>query len=310
MNNAEKSLLIEGNPNRLRFETTQPDCGTDVSAKKKAGPGILGGPGRGTAFAPRVTQREVHANQPTINARQTTTFRRNVMRKTARVFAGIMTGLLVTASSVLAQNPASNKAFFAKSANEITFATVSGVASPVIDLITIPAAVKTSNGGAVSATLSMETLLSTYNITTAIVNGGKSSSSSRATLRAWVEVDDVVMEPGDVVFNDRLQATGLKLDLTCAVPLTTCEVSGQLILDLFQQTKSANSFTFFLGPLSPTTHKVVVKAQGVIECRDSAGTVIGCPTGILAGYQNASTQVGIGKATLMIEEQQNWGAQQ
>jgi hypothetical protein len=86
-------------------------------------------------------------------------------------------------------------------------------------------------------------------------------------------------------------------------------VNGDLILELYQSTKSANSFTFFLGPLSPTIHKVEVKAQGLIECHNGSGTVITCPTGTLAGYANASTQAGIGKATLMIEEQQNWGAQ-
>jgi hypothetical protein len=68
----------------------------------------------------------------------------------------------------------------------------------------------------------MESLLSTYNLTTAIVNGGKSSNSSRAAIKVWVEVDGVAMEPGEVVFNDRLQATGLTVNLTCTVPDTTC----------------------------------------------------------------------------------------
>ena len=226
-----------------------------------------------------------------------------------RTLIGTMSIALLLSSSVLAQNAASNKAFFAKNTSGLTFATVSGTSSPVVTLISVPAALKTSNGGAVSATLSMETLLSTYNITTAIVNSGKSSSSSRATIVAWIEVDGVAMQPGEVVFNDRLQATGLTLNLTCAVPGTTCVVAGDLTLDLFQQTKTANSYTFFLGPLSPTIHKVEVKAQGLIECHDSTGIVIVCPTGTLAGYSNASTQAGIGKATLMIEEQQNWGAQ-
>src|SRR5437764_13862727 len=123
---------------------------------------------------------------------------------------------LVLASSVAnAQNAASNKAFFAKNTTGITFAPVSGAGySAPITPISVPAALKTSNGGAVSATVSMESLLSTYNLTTAIVNGGKSSSSSRAGIKAWVEVDGVPMEPGQVVFNDRLQATGLTLNLT------------------------------------------------------------------------------------------------
>jgi hypothetical protein len=70
-----------------------------------------------------------------------------------------------------------------------------GYSAP-ITLISVPAAVKTSSGGALSATLSMESLLSTYNLTTAIVNSGKSTSSSRAGIKAWVEVDGVAMDPG------------------------------------------------------------------------------------------------------------------
>lgn len=158
-----------------------------------------------------------------------------------------------------------------------------------------------------SATLSMESLLSTYNVTTAIVNGGKNSSSSRAAIKAWIEVDGVAMDPGEVVFNDRLQATGLTLALTCTTD-TTCTVNGDLTLKLFQATKSAQAFTFFLGPLSSTIHSVVVKAQALIECRAN-GVVVACPSSTLDGYANASTQAGIGKATLMIEEQQNWGKQ-
>jgi hypothetical protein len=75
---------------------------------------------------------------------------------------------------------------------------------------------------------------------------------------------------------------------------------------LFQATKSAQAFTFYLGPLSPTIHNVVVKARALIECRNNTGTVMACPTGTLAGYTDASTQAGIGNASLIVEEQQNW----
>lgn len=214
------------------------------------------------------------------------------------------------AAPAIAQSPASNKAFFASTTDGVTFAPVNGAGfSSPVTLFSIPAAVKTSNGGAVSATLSMEAALWTYNLTTAIVNGGKSSSSSRATIKAWVEVDGVAMEPGEVVYADRLQATGVTLNLTCTVPGTTCTVNGDLTIELFQATKNANAFTFFIGPLSPTIHTVEVKAQAQIECLGSGGAVIPCPTGTLAGYTNASTQAAIGKATLLIEEQQNWGKQ-
>jgi hypothetical protein len=223
-----------------------------------------------------------------------------------RVVLGTAGLAVLFAAGASAQNPASNKAFFAKETAGVTFAPVSGAGySAPITVISVPAAVKTSSGGAVSATLSMETLLSTYNLTQAIVNSGKSSSSSRAAIKAWVEVDGVAMEPGEVVFNDRLQATGLQVNLSCS-PL--CTVTGDITLELFQATKSAQAFTFFLGPLSPTIHSVVVKAQALIECR-SNGAVITCPNSTLDGYANASTQAAIGKATLMIEEQQNWGKQ-
>lgn len=229
-----------------------------------------------------------------------------------RFLTGVLTAAVVAAASVAsAQSPASNKAFFTSGdKGGVTFTTVSGGGySPVVTLFDISQAIKTSNGGAMSATLSMETVLSTYNVTTAIVNGGKNSSSSRAAIKAWIEVDGVAMEPGQVVYNDRLQATGLTVNLTCTVSGTTCVVNGDIILELFQLTKSANSFTFFIGPLSATIHSVVVKAQALIECHDNAGTPIGCPNGTLAGYSNASTQAGLGKASLMIEEQQNWGKQ-
>src|SRR5438477_3947366 len=147
----------------------------------------------------------------------------------SRIIFGAVGLAVLVASVANAQNAASNKAFFAKNTAGITFAPVSGAGySAPITLISVPAALKTSNGGAVSATVSMESLLSTYNLTTAIVNGGKSSSSSRAGIKAWVEVDGVPMEPGQVVFNDRLQATGLTLNLTCTVPGTTCVINGDI----------------------------------------------------------------------------------
>ena len=86
-----------------------------------------------------------------------------------------------------------------------------------------------------------------------------------------------------------------------------CTVTGDITLDLFQATKSAQAFTFFIGPLDPIVHSVVVKAGATVECRAN-GTVIDCPSAALDPYINASTQAGIGKATLLIEEQQNWGA--
>jgi hypothetical protein len=136
----------------------------------------------------------------------------------------------------------------------------------------------------------METLLSTYNITTAMQTtpSTRSSSSARATIKAWIELDGQAMEPGEVVFNDRLQATGLTLNLTCSVSGATCTVGGNVVLELFQSTKSANSFTFFLGPLGSEIHSLKVRAQAQVECREN-GTVIACPHQTLDAYA-ASTR--------------------
>jgi hypothetical protein len=226
-----------------------------------------------------------------------------------RVACAIVLVLGMTAL-MSAQNPASNKAFFSKSVDEVTLGAISGNGfGPVVTLFDVPAALKTSNGGAVSATLSMEAALWTYNLTNAIVNGGKASSSSRAAIKAWIEVDGQAMEPGMVVYADRLQATGLTVNLACTTSTAgeTCTVTGNILLELFQRTKSAQAFTFFAGPLSPIIHSVQVKAQGLIECRANA-TVIPCPKSTLDGYTDAQTMAAIGKATLIVEEQQNWGS--
>ena len=227
-----------------------------------------------------------------------------------KVTSSIVLALAMT-TFLSAQNPASNKAFFAKSVEEVTLGAVSGNGyGPVVTLFDVPAALKTSNGGAMTATLSMEAALWTYNLTTAIVNGGKSSSSSRAAIKAWVEVDGTAMEPGMVVYADRLQATGLTVNLACATnqPGETCTVTGSVLLELFQRTKGAQAFTFFAGPMTAITHRVEVKAQGLIECR-AIGVVIPCPKATLDGYVDAQTMAAIGKATLIVEEQQNWGRQ-
>src|SRR5262245_5177605 len=220
--------------------------------------------------------------------------------------------VLAMVGHMSAQNAASNKAFFAKSVNQVNLGAISGAGfGPVTTLFDVQNALKTSNGGAISATLSMEAALWTYNLTNAIVNGGKASSSSRAAIKAWIEVDGEAMEPGMVVYADRLQATGLTVNLACRTsefPTETCVVTGNILLELFQRTKGAQAFTFFAGPLTPILHHVVAKAQGLIECRSNA-TVIPCPAGTLDGYTDAQTMAAIGKATLIVEEQQNWGSQ-
>jgi hypothetical protein len=209
----------------------------------------------------------------------------------------------------LAQSPSSNKAFFAANTADITLAPFGGADSSEVTLFDIPAALKTSNNGAVTATLSMECALWTYNVVEAFNTSGKNSSSSRAMIKAWVEIDGNKATPEDVVYCDRLQAVGLVVNLDCTAGDTTCDVTGSITLDMFQATKNANAFTFFTGPLGSTTHSVVVKAQGAVECKNNSGGLIPCPSGVLAGIEDAGTKAVIGKATLVVEEQQNWGAQ-
>src|SRR5262245_64124248 len=183
---------------------------------------------------------------------------RRLSRNTTSVGLSLAAVWVIAATSVTsAQNAASNKAFFARSLDQVALGAISGNGyGPVVTLFDVPAALKTSNGGAVSATLSMEAALWTYNLTNAIVNGGKASSSARAAIKAWVEIDGVAMEPGMVVYADRLQATGLTVNLACQVSVpgitgATCLVTGDITLDLFQATKNANSFVYFAGPLRP-----------------------------------------------------------
>jgi hypothetical protein len=182
--------------------------------------------------------------------------------------------------------------------------------SATITLFDIPAALKTSSNGGVSATLSMECALWTYSTVTATNGSGKSSSSSRAAIAVWIEIDGSPATPEEVVYCDRAQAVGLAVNLTCSVPDTTCTVSGDVTLDLFQMTKNANSFTFFNGPLPPTVHRVTAKARGEIQCWSSTtGTFVTCPSGSVANWTNAQTQALIGKRSLMIEEHNNFGLQ-
>src|SRR5262245_3158752 len=99
----------------------------------------------------------------------------------------VVAGVLAASQSSLAQSPASNTAFFTgrtSASNLYTAPITQSGYSPEMTLYDIPQAIKTSSTGGVTAILSMECALWTYNITTDVVGGGKSSSSSRAALKA------------------------------------------------------------------------------------------------------------------------------
>jgi hypothetical protein len=56
------------------------------------------------------------------------------------------------------------------------------------------------------------------------------------------------------------------------------------------------------GPLNANLHTVDVWAEGSVDCRDNGRNVIACPSGTLAGF-STSTKVGIGKASLVLQEE-------
>jgi len=155
---------------------------------------------------------------------------------------------------------------------------------------------KTSNVGSILAGVSMECVLWTYTSTTASSGGGKNSSSARASVKVTVKVDGIPMTPGEVVYCDRLQAVG--------ATLTTGVATDNITIELFQSTKNANPFNFYAGPLNATLTTVEVFAEGTVDCRDNSGAVIACPSSTLANYQTG-TKVGIGKASLVLQEENN-----
>ncbi len=240
-----------------------------------------------------------------------------------KLYSVIVVALFVfVATAAFAESPASNKFFFAKGGG-VTIAPLNntlceGFDGPItgalcsdwVPIITANDALKTSNVGAIEAAVSAECALWTYNTVTAVSGGGKQTSSSRAGVQVRVLIDGDPAEPGAVVFCDRAQATGLQVDTVCSctVPLTTCvcTVTDTITLELFQRTKNANSFHFFNGPLGATIHDVVVEARGIVACY-SNGASVPCPNSTLDAYTDAKTAAAIGKATLAVEEHNNWG---
>jgi hypothetical protein len=176
--------------------------------------------------------------------------------------------------------------------------------------LSAPNAIKTSSVGALQASVSLECALWTFTTVTATSGGGKQTVSSRAGVEVWVEVDGQPATPGRVVYCDRYQAVGFNITSVCSCTVPglpcTCTVTDTITSDLFQKTKNANSFNFFVGPLAPITHSVVVKAQGVIGCTQN-GSAIPCPTNVLNEFADAKTAVAVGKRTLVLEEHINFG---
>jgi hypothetical protein len=213
---------------------------------------------------------------------------------TRKIFTNILAVLFVMASTfsplAYGQSPSSAQAYYGSKQDAVT------VSDMFVPNLLFSGQLKTSNVGSILAGVSMECVLWTNTITTSTSGGGKNSSSARATVKVTVNVDGQAMEPGQVVYCDRLQAVG--------VTLTTGVATDSVTIELFQATKNANHFNFYAGPLSAILHTVEVWAEGSVDCRDNSGNVIACPSGTLAGF-STGTKVGIGKASLVLQEENN-----
>lgn len=208
----------------------------------------------------------------------------------AVTLATVITLAPVSAPLAYGQSASSAQAYFGSTQNGVT------VANMFAPTKLFSGQLKTSNVGGILAGVSMECVLWTYTSTTATSGGGKNSSSARATVKVTVKVDGNAMEPGEVVYCDRLQAVG--------VTLNTGLATDNITIELFQATKNANHFNFYAGPLNATLHTVEVWAEGAVDCRDNTGATITCPTNTLANYQTG-TKVGIGKASMILQEENN-----
>jgi hypothetical protein len=211
-----------------------------------------------------------------------------------KIFTNILAVLFVMAPALsplaYGQSPSSAQAYYGSKQDAVT------VSDMFVPTLLFSGQLKTSNVGSILAGVSMECVLWTNTITTSTSGGGKNSSSARATVKVTVNVDGQPMEPGQVVYCDRLQAVG--------VTLTTGVATDSVTIELFQATKNANHFNFYAGPLSAILHTVDVWAEGSVDCRDNSGNVIACPSGTLAGF-STGTKVGIGKASLVLQEENN-----
>jgi hypothetical protein len=220
--------------------------------------------------------------QPAVGARH------SLSQRTATILVAFLFAL--TPALTYGQSANSAQAYYGSTQNGVT---VTDMFAPTK---LFSGQLKTSNVGSILAGVSMECVLWTYTNTTATSGGGKNSTSARASVKVTVNVDGNPMSPGEVVYCDRLQAVGITLN----TGLTTDNIT----VELFQATKNANHFNFYAGPLGATLHTVDVWAEGSVDCRDSSGTVITCPSNVLAGYQTGS-KVGIGKASLILQEENN-----
>ena len=131
------------------------------------------------------------------------------------------------------------------------------------------------------------------------------------------------MTPGQVVYCDRLQYIKLTIpDLFVTVDLGSSAgtfpifSNDPFVLGLFQRTKNAHSYHYYMGTPATDLHHVQVYVRGIIqcfkdglnaECQDAGIDIPKLVDGDGAANPIAGgTMAAVGKATLVVQEQQNW----
>ena len=79
------------------------------------------------------------------------------------------------------------------------------------------------------------------------------------------------------------------------------------IFNLFQRTKAAHAFHFYKGPLNPDLLDIRVRAKGIVHCFKDGG-LADCENvfSVVDFSEKAGAKIAIGKATLVVEEHNNW----
>ena len=222
-------------------------------------------------------------------------------------------------------NAASSKAVFSNNPNGVTFLPFvppdfpgteacgmdsgfdppNNLCTPWMKLFDLPEAIKTSHTGALEAVVSLECSLWT-NTEVQVIIGGTQSSGARAGVQVRVSVDGVLMEPGRIVYCDRLQFIRLTVPLLFvgAAPVTS---NSPFVLRLFQRTKAAHAYHWYLPTPATDIHSIVVEVRGIVRCFKDGGSVTCEEASIdIDAMIFGGTKAAIGKSTVVIEEHQNW----
>ena len=196
-------------------------------------------------------------------------------------------------------------------------------------LFDLEGAIKTSSTGALEAVVSVECSLWTDSEGSALI-GATGSGGSRAGVEIRVFIDPTgdgttgLMDPGHIVYCDRLQYVEVTIpvlctgafnnDGSCTVPVVS---NDPFVVRLFQRTKNAHAYHFYLPTPATDVHDILVEARGIIQCfKDGVSTncsnasididkVIGSGDGSGTDLTGGTKAV-IGTSTLVIEEHQNW----